>query len=180
MSKKYNRIISLSIQLIRMDIMQGHLKWKVTDLARVCKYPRSQIYELLGSTKPAILNNALKTLLEEIYGLSAERVALRESESHLIGVIQSRKIVMDAPELLSFYFRHRTREDQIGQTIRYYEKKYLELVQKQTKIQDKKLLLYIRTVIHGISVAPYLSDAEVEDCLNIMFHSLAVKKDSLL
>lgn len=172
MGNKHNRIISLSIQLIRMDVVQGHLKWKVTDLARVCKYPRSQIYELLGSNKAMILNNALKTLLEEIYGLSVARVAARESESVLAGVIRSRKIVIDAPELLSFYFRHRTRDDQIGQTIKYYEKKYIELVQKQTKIKDKKMLLYIRTIIHGISVAPYLSDAEVEDCLNLMFQSL--------
>ena len=173
MSKKYNRLISLSIQLIRMDVMQGHLKWKVTDLARVCKYSRSQIYELLGNSKADILNNALKALLEEIYGLSPERVALRETESHLAGVIRSRKIVIEAPELLSFYFRHRTRNDQIGQTIRHYEKKYLELVKKQTNIEDKGFLLYVRTVIHGISVAPYLSDAEVESCLNFMFKSIA-------
>ncbi len=172
MSKKYSRIIALSIQLIRKDVMQGHLKWKVTDLARTCKISRSQIYELLGKSKSEILNNALKILLEEIYGLSPERVALRDSESHLAGVIRSRKIVIDAPELLSFYFRHRTREDQIGQTIRHNEKKYLDLVQKQTGLQDKNQLLYFRTVIHGISVAPYLTDTEVENCLNLMFQAL--------
>ena len=172
MAKKYSRIINLSIQLIRKDVMLGHLKWKVTDLARVCKISRSQIYELLGNSKTTILNNALKILLEEIYGLSPERVALRETESHLAGLIRSRKIVIDAPELLSFYFRHRTREDQVGQTIRHYEKKYLELVQKQTGLKDRSQLLYFRTVIHGISVAPYLSDAEVENCLNQMFEAL--------
>lgn len=169
MTRKYERIIKLSSHVLRKEITDGHLKWKVTSLARASGISRTHIYEMLGHSKPEILKNALRFSLEEIYGLSPEREEMRKTMSPIGGILRSRKLVIETPELLAFYFRYRNRPDEIGQMIRHYEKKYLELVSRQTGVIDKGNLLYIRTIIHGVSVAPYLNDSEVEDCLNRLF-----------
>jgi hypothetical protein len=172
MDEKHSRIIKIATEIVKKDLLKGHLKWQVAEIARTCKIYRTQIYELLGKNKNEILHNSLIVLLEEIYGLSLERIKNRDSESTATGIIQSRKIVMEAPELLSFYFRHRAVDGLLGDTIRLYEKRYLSLVQQQTGIHDPKLLLYVRTIIHGISVAPYLTETEVSDCLDLLFKTL--------
>lgn len=166
---KQKKLIDLCAVVIRQDVLQGHLKWKVTDIARKSRVPRSRIYEVLGAGKEAMLKNALSLLLAEIYGLSPERRQQRAIGGPLDGIFASRAIVSETPELLSFYFRHRDRANEIGAVIRQFEKEYLGLVAEQTGLKDPDLLLFIRTAIHGISVAPFLSKRDVQMCLETLF-----------
>lgn len=157
--------------------MKGHLKWKVTDLSRSAKISRSRIYELLGRNKSDILKNALILLLEEMYGLSAERQEFERTHSEFEGFMASRQMVMQAPELLSFYFRNRDRKDDIGEIIRTREAQFLKIVARKNDVKDPLNQLFVRTVIHGVSLAPFLSDDQVSACMRKL--SLLIKEKSL-
>lgn len=149
--------------LLRLDVKAGHLKWKVTDLSRQSKTSRSRVYEILGSSKKSMLLTALKFVLEDIYGLSDERMKMPQGKWE--GILHSRQSVMQFPELLSFYFRQREKKDEAGSLIKTYEEKYLQLVAEQTGVTDPQALLFLRTIIHGIGVAPYLTDKQAIRCL---------------
>lgn len=161
MSTKYEKLIALSIQVIRQDVLHGHLRWKVTELSRTSHFSRSRIYELLGASKPMILRNALVILLEEMYGLSAERQEFDKKHSQFEGFLVSREMVITHPELLAFYFRNRNRKDEIGEIMRTNEKRFLKRVEEKTGLKDPALVLFIRTFIHGVSLAPFLDDRDV-------------------
>lgn len=161
MHRKYSQIVKLSMHVLRKDVLQGHLSWKVTELSRTAKVPRSRIYELLGRDKKSMLLNALKTTLEEIYGLSAERLEFNKTHSHMEAILLSRQFVVDMPELFVFYFRHRSREDEVGAMIREYELKYTQFLGARTGIVDPEKLMLARIFIHGISTASFLTDEQV-------------------
>lgn len=166
---KYERLLSLTVQVLRLEMLRGHLRWKVTELSRGTRMSRSRIYELLGPNKPLMLENALKCLLEEIYGLSSERAAQREKLGPVGGITLSRQMVLENPELLIFYIRHRARPDEIGQMIRRYERKYTDLLAQQTGLRNEDDLLFVRAAAHGIGTAAFLTDAEVSMCLRKLF-----------
>src|SRR4051812_10202060 len=95
---KYKRVLALSTEVIRQEVLCGSLRWKVTELSRASRTARSRIYELLGKSKPEILRNSLKIVLEEIYGLSAERQEFDKGNNQFQGFVRSRDIVMQCPE----------------------------------------------------------------------------------
>lgn len=159
-NKKYERVIALSAHVIRLDVQRGGLKWKVTELAKTSRVARSWIYEVLGKNKTEMRKNALKFMLEELYSLSPERTQMDRSTGRLPGLIRSRQLVRTVPEALAFYFRHRDEQTELGALIRQYEKRFLERVAADLKISDPTDLLFIRTMIHGISVAPFIDNAQ--------------------
>jgi hypothetical protein len=160
-TEKYDRIIALSTYLIRLEIQKGSLRWKATELARCGRISRSRLYEILGKNKSDMRRNALVFLLEELYSLSPERIKFDQVNGRLAGLIRSRELVRYAPELLAFYFRNRDKKDELGGVIRSHEKRFLERISIDLKIVDPADLLFIRTMIHGISVAPFLNIEEV-------------------
>lgn len=162
MTGKYERIIALSTHLIRLEVQKGGPRWKATDLARISRTSRSRIYELLGRNKSEMRRNAVIFLLEELYSLSAERLEFDKTQGRLAGLKRSRELVRSVPELLAFYFRNRDGNDELGIVIRACEKRFLERVSTDLKLTNSIDLLFIRTMIHGISLAPFLADAEVE------------------
>lgn len=159
---KYDKLVSLSAQVIRQDSVKGHLRWKVTELARTSGVARSRIYELLGTNKKQILVTALKIVLDDLYGRSPERQEFNRKHGKFAGVLKSRKTVLATPELLTFSYRNRHRTDEIGKLLRNAEQDYMDLLSAQTGVKDKRKLLFMRTMIHGISQAPFITDEEVK------------------
>lgn len=162
---KYERLLSLSVQVIKQDAIKGHLRWKVTDVSRSTGLSRSRIYEILGNNKKQILLNALSFILDDLYGKTPERQELHRTHGPLEGVIRSRNIVLAHPELVTFSYKNRLRSDEVGELLRNAEKDYLKLLSKQTGVKDPKILLFMRTMIHGISQAPFITDTQVKDLL---------------
>lgn len=166
MNKKYEKILRITSEVIRQEVVNKNLSWKITEVAQICQVSRSYIYGLLGQSKELILKNSLQILIEEIYGISQERRALEKNTEidYAQVFLKSRSLVIDCPELLSFYFRQRAKTGDLSEIIQRNEKKYLQSVGKRFNLQGEKLL-FIRTIIHGISVAPYLSNEEALICL---------------
>lgn len=159
---KYDKLVNLSVHVVRQDVIKGHLRWKVTEVARVSGVARSRIYEFLGKNKKQILLTALKILLNDLYGRSPERQEFHRKHGRLSGVLKSRKIVLATPELIAFSYRNRHRPDDIGKLLRKAEQEYMDLLAAQTGVKDKRKLLFMRTMIHGISQAPFITDEEVK------------------
>lgn len=168
MKSKYKNLVALSTHLIRLEVIRGPDRWRVTELSRSSRFARSRIYEVLGKNKTEMLENALAAVLDELYGLSPERVEFELSQGVVQGFHRSRQLVMDHPELLAFYFRNRRRQDKVGEIIRTKEKKYLEKVTNRTPNNDATYILFVRTMIHGISLAPFLEDSDIEPLLKML------------
>ena len=175
--KKCEKLVIVCAHVVRQDALKGHLRWKVTDLSRAAGVSRSRIYELLGRNKKEILINALRLLIDDLYGRTPERQELHKSIGRFAGVMRSRKIVLEFPELVTFSYLNRARRDEIGMMLRKAEEDYMELLSNQTGVSDQRKLLFMRTMIHGISQAPFLTDAQVEMLLNdvLLYPVLAQK-----
>ena len=168
MCSKYLRTLELAVHVIRLDLKYGYLKWKVTDLSRTVAIARSQIYEKLGKNKNEILMASLSLILDELYGFSPEHRQYSKTNGEFQGLLRSRQTVISSPELLSFYFLHRNSENDIGSLIREKENRFLKLVGEKNNVKNEKMILFIRTIIHGVSVAPFLNDKQVADCMKIL------------
>ncbi len=151
LDKKSQRTIALSIQIIRLEILFGHLKWKITHLARGRLASRSRIYELMGPNKSTMVVNALSVLLNELYNLGGLENPSSGKQSDYRALMKSRKMVLGGPELLAFYFCHRNGDNEIGNLIREREKKVTERVAKSTGLENLHDILFVRTFIHGLS-----------------------------
>jgi len=156
------------VNAIRLELKHGHLKWKVTDLSRAAKISRSQIYEKLGSNKTSILKTSLTLILDELYGFAPEHRDFCKTHGEFQGLLRSRQVVFDSPELLSFYFLHRNNTSDYGALIREKETQFLNFVAQKNQITNDTALLFIRTFIHGVSVAPFLNDEQVSDCMGVL------------
>src|SRR5262249_15127056 len=70
---------------VRLDILEamlllenekGHLRWKISDVARVAKVSRTLVYYYFGRTKQELLETGVELLGEEYFGLTEEREKL--------------------------------------------------------------------------------------------------------
>lgn len=70
-------------RVVALETTKGHLKWKVSDLARLAKVSRPLVYYHFGKTKRAILLRCVELIAEEYFGFSEERRRMR-SEGRLV------------------------------------------------------------------------------------------------
>ena len=62
--------------VVRLEVVKGHLRWKMSDLSRMSGVQRTLVYYYFGKSKEVILKEALKTIGDEFFGLSAERLTM--------------------------------------------------------------------------------------------------------
>ena len=168
MGDTFDKILKTATLIIQADLLQGHLKWKVTEIAKKGFLARSTIYEYFGKNKEEILQASLKIILDELFGLSSEREEIQKLIPRRVALFRSRDLVTQAPELLSFYFKYRSKQSKLGIEIREAEEKYMKTIASQTGVNDSDLLLALRVFIHGLSLAPFLSEEDVTRSLNVI------------
>ncbi len=148
--------------------MKGRLKWKVTDVSRKCRLARSFIYESLGADKNEMLKNSLEFILLEIYGMSQDHKDYVKENSEYHGLVRCREVLMGTPELLTFYFKNRNAQDELGALIRKLENEFLENIGEKNHIKDPATLFFVRTLIHGVTLAPFLGPTEVSHVMRLL------------
>jgi len=157
--KKRKSMEKVLSTIISLEMSKGHLKWKVTDLARISSVSRPLIYFHFGNTKKKILESAMDIIAEEFYGLSPERTEMVKKGRLLDSLRMSHELFLKNPSFGTFYLKWRT-------TVSPLQKKYLEI---EGRYHARLRLVYphlsegqitaLHAFLHGIVTAPFLAES---------------------
>ena len=159
--------------VIRLDIIRGHMNWKITELARASKVSRPLIYYYFGKSKENIMKTAIDFLGQEYFGLSEERMKLWQSGEILQSVLLTRLLCQKAPHIHLFYMFRRNLQTPVGESLREFESRH------RTKIQDyypklsQDSVEALSAVFFGLVAMPALSQKGVENALKMITENLS-------
>lgn len=110
--------------VIHLEVTKGAGRWKVTDVARFSKISRPLIYYYFGKSKEQILLTAVDFLGEEYFGLSEARMKMWDRGELVETILMSRRLCQSAPHGLVFYMTRRNFQNEIGERLREFEKRF--------------------------------------------------------
>ena len=142
--------------VIRLEVSRGHLKWKLTEVARLSGVGRPLIYYYFGKSKPEIVHAALKIIGDEFFGLSAERMRLWETGQVAESIFKTRELMLRAPHIAQFYFHWRHQKSEVGQYFRSLEKRYLNKLAKLNPNLSNTEIEGLFAVFFGLILLPDL------------------------
>lgn len=141
----------------KMEVNKGHLKWKISDVAKEAEVTRSLVYYYLGKDKEVILHEAVKYMTEKIFNLFEDE-PLRVKYRLKVALRQLNQM----PYLMIIFFLNRREDNEIGRIIREGEQKLFSLLKKiYPQMSDTQILqLYLMEL--GAAVYGDLSDEFID------------------
>lgn len=162
MSKKNPRL-EILIKVISLEVNKGHLKWKVSDLARLCDVSRSLVYYHFGKTKQEILSSCLELLATEYYGLNRANADWVFDGSLPEVLLRARKLHMKTPAIAAFYQRWRMQDSPLKDQLEKYEIEFQQKIKKAHPHLSMTKILAIHGIFHGLITAPFITDAAIAE-----------------
>ena len=145
-----------------LDFRKGHLKWTMSELSRKSGITRSLIYYHFGRSKTAILQEAVRVIGEQLIGVDTERMEQWRTGDWTKALIRSRQLTHESPSLINFYFLHRSRPTEIGESLRAlegeYNKKLAVLFPHLDQIERQALFAFF----WGVTFAPDVEQPAIE------------------
>jgi AcrR family transcriptional regulator len=160
--------------VIKLDITKGHMKWSISDIARVSGISRPLIYYYFGKAKENIMQTAVDYLGREYFGLSEERIALWKSKDIFESVSRSRKLWQRSPYSYSFYILRRDMQNPTGETIRELEKRYEEKLKSFYPRASRDLHAAVTAIFFGLAISPTLTDEGLKNAVKVVEQYLAL------
>ncbi len=161
----YWNILSSAMEL---DFKKGHLKWTISDLSRKSKITRSLIYYYFGRSKIGLLSESVRLIGEEVIGLTPERKAMWERGEFLESLKASRSVIDRAPYIASFYLQHRSRDSEVGESLRKMESSFKRKLKNFYSHLDKTRINTIFSLYWGACFTPDLEEenlVQIIECL---------------
>jgi len=152
---------------ILLDFRKGHQQWTLSELSRSSGITRSLIYYYFGKSRAEILEEAVKVLGEEFFGLTPEKLTLWAKGKISDSVLLTRKAMESSPPLGAFYFVHRTRSTTIGASIRRLENQYFKKISQFFPDLSDDQVKAIFGLLFGLVFAPDLSDEAIHQAVRI-------------
>jgi hypothetical protein len=152
--------------VVRLEVVRGHLQWKISDVSRLSGVQRTLIYYYFGKSKEGILTTALKTIGDEVFGLSAERLELWRQGKIRESVMASRQILQRAPHISEFYFHWRHQDSELKQELVKLEKRYITKLKSTFPHLTETDLKAIFVVFFATVNSADLSDAVIDRILS--------------
>ncbi len=162
--------------IIRLDMQKGHLKWKISEVARASKISRTLIYYYFGNSKENMIATAIDFLGEEYFGLSPERLAMWERGEVLESVLKSRELCQGALYVPFFHMARRHLKGKTGDKLRDLEARYHKKLQSYYPEANKDDIEALAAVLFGMAAMPNLSNAGVVSALGIIQRNLVFKR----
>lgn len=156
LSKKEATVLKLSICVLKLETIKGHLRWKVTELETKSKISRSLIYRYLGSTKEEILKSSLQIFTFQFYGFRDEEAPLPFHKR----IEHTRQFLIDNHEVILFYQKWRLQESWIQKEFIAIEKNFQHLLKEIFPVLKNEEIVAIHALIHGLVTAPFLTSAQ--------------------
>jgi AcrR family transcriptional regulator len=147
--------------LLTLEANKGHLKWKVSDLARLSKVSRPLIYFHLGRTKKEILETGMALIGEEFFGLSSERQNMLEGGRALESLLITHRMFMNAPALAVLYLRSRTQPSYLQKGFINLETRYAEKIRRSLPHLADAEVKAVHALFHGLVTAPFADEETI-------------------
>lgn len=161
-----DKIFTLVNTILAFENQKGHLKWKVTEIARASKVSKSLVYYYLGSTKEQILDSCIRIGSEEFYGLTPERNAIIQSEGIIASIMYTRGIFLKNYAFNAFYLRWRLSPTDIGRKLQEYDVRYQEKLKLLFPHLNGTERLALQALFQGLVVAPELNEDALKSALS--------------
>jgi AcrR family transcriptional regulator len=162
---KYIKILDA---VVRLEVTKGHLRWKMAELSRVSGVQRTLVYYYFGKSKEAILAEALKTIGDEFFGLSPERISMWKEGRMKESILATRARFKQAPHVPQFFFHWRHQPSEVQTALKLLEKRFRDKVKAQfPKIRkDDEEAVY--AVFFGLVLVPDLKESVLDRVLSGM------------
>lgn len=154
--------------ILKLEVAKGHLKWKVSDVARASKVSRPLIYYHFGKTKKAILESCILLIGEEYYGLGKDREHSLVNGSLLESLKKTRAMFLANPALAAFYQRWRMEDSPYRAPLIKMEKRYQNKVRKAFPRMSQGQVLSFHAMLHGLITAPFLDEEAFEEAAGVV------------
>jgi hypothetical protein len=159
------KVMELVRHVFVLESRCGHLKWKVSDLARQCKVSRPLVYYRLGRNKLEILNSCLEIIASEFYGLNPKRTELVKKGGLMESIKYTRSLFLTTPELTVFYIKWSAVDsplrDKLKEIDERYQQKLKHLFPHLTKVQT----VGVQAVLQGLITTPFVEDSTISEVL---------------
>lgn len=155
--------------VIELEMTKGHLKWRMSDLARKSGVTRSLLYYYFGKSTHSIFKEAVNFYIGQFLEFRQER-AEKIRQGQVIDLISSaRKRLRKNPYFLQFYAKHRLEETpEISTLFQKAEHKYFENLRDSLPTRWRPLARVLWALIFGLAIQPSLSEAELKSAEAIM------------
>ncbi|MGE4133269.1 MAG: TetR/AcrR family transcriptional regulator [Bdellovibrionales bacterium] len=154
--------------VVRLDVIKGHLRWSISDLARTSGVGRTLIYYYFGKSKGQLIEAAVKMIGDEIFGLSEERENLWKNGQMSESISKSREVLMKAPHLLEFYFHWRHTKSEMQQRLQGFETAYLKKLRKLKPDLSQEQCQGLFALLFGLVTVPVLTPQALAAGLGIL------------
>lgn len=147
--------------VIALEMGKGHLKWKVSDLARKVGVSRPLIYYHFGKTKQQILDQSILLVAEEFFGLSPEREALMREGRAVESLLLSRELFFKHPDFAVFYLKWRMQKSPVQKKLVEIEERYQDMLRKYFPRLNSTAIRALHGLLYGIVTAPFLDELAI-------------------
>ncbi len=150
-----------------LEMQKGHLKWSVSQAARMARVSRSLVYYYLGKTKKEMLLNAMDFLTRNLYGLSEEkRDYQRKSLIKLL--VECRSLYKANPGYAVFCQKWAEKpsvyKDLYDDIRDLYDEKLKSNFPHLSSVQRRS----VRVLFYGIIAAPNFESNEIPTALGLL------------
>ncbi len=163
LSKEQIYFIILNTAL-KLDSDKGHLRWTLTELARISCISRSLIYYYFGSSKILILTTAIEMISDDVIGLSRNKFKNELGFS----VLKVKELFTDNPHLIYFYMKWKNTSSELGQLIRRQEFKFKEKIKNSFPHLDERKQELIYLLVIGALFSNELNQCSFKQVLSEM------------
>lgn len=167
MTKKNPRTDILT-KVIALEVSKGHLKWKVSDLARLCHVSRSLVYYHFGRTKREILEKCLENLANDYYGLGTDGAEWLFDGRLTEFLLRTRKLHLKNPAIAAFYQRWRAQDSPWRDQLTKFETDFQMKIKKSFPHLSMAKVLAIHGIFHGLITAPFITDAAIAEAAKLV------------
>lgn len=143
--------------VLSLEVSKGHLKWRITDLARQAKVSRTLVYYHLGKSKSEIVNECLDRVADEFYGLNEERMKLVMSGRLKECVNRSQIMFQRYPEFIIFYFKWRMKSSPLQKKLIEIEMRYQNKLRMLFPRLKEDELVAFHAVMQGLVSTPFIT-----------------------
>lgn len=161
-NSKIENLNLASREVIKLDVIKGHMQWTVTDISRNSGLSRTWIYNALGKSKHDMLFSSLLNVLDDFFCTTEERIEIFKNQGEIGVLRRSREIFYKYPELIIFYFRFHKANCDFGQLIKSKEEQYFKSFISFHKINNVEDAYLLRAIQHGIVTGFFMDNSIAE------------------
>lgn len=155
---KDENYIKILDAVVRLEVTKGHLRWKMAELSRLSGVQRTLVYYYFGKSKEAILAEALKTIGDEFFGLSPDRISMWKEGRMKESILATRARFKQAPHVPQFFFHWRHQPSEVQTALKLLEKRFRDKVRAQFPHVSREQEEAVYAIFFGMVLVPDLRE----------------------